>query len=96
MLTQEELHNLIKYKTYILSVNDIEYKFTYDKVYKESKELASYEIRVTDNGYFIDMKPFIYDTDDIILIPKNFEGYSLMLNPKTNELDRGFIYLKKK
>jgi hypothetical protein len=96
MLTKDELHNLIRHKTFMLSTNDIKYKFTNDKIFKDDKEieLASYELEVSDKGYFLKMKPFIYDTDDIILLLKNFEGYSLLLNPKKNEPHRRFIYLK--
>jgi len=94
MLTQEEFHQLIKNKQFILSVNKIKYEFHNDKVLKEEKELASYEVRVTEKGYFLDMKPFIYDSDDIILIPKNYDGYCILLNPKTNEPFRRFITLQ--
>lgn len=94
MLSKEEFHALLKYKSYILSVNDIGYHFTYDKIVKEGAEIATYEVRVTDKGYFLVTEPFIYDTDDIILIPKNQNGYSFLLNPKTDEPHRRFIYLK--
>lgn len=96
MLTKEEFHKLIMYKTFMLSVNDIKYNFTYDKVYKENnqKEVAKYVIEVSEKGYFLRFQPFIYDTDDIILIPKEFAGSSLLLNPKDNQPHRRFINLK--
>jgi hypothetical protein len=94
VLTQKELHDLIRGKQFKLSINGSIFRFDNEKIFRDEKELASYKVRVTGIGYFLDIKPLLYDTEDIIVFPKNYNGYCILLNPKADQPFRRFIFLK--
>ncbi len=92
-MTQEQLHSLIKYKTFKLSKDDIIYQFKLDLFYRDSKKEGTYEIEVNEKDYFIKLIPFFYDFENIKLIPKNYDGEIIIINPVVRKFSNDLITL---
>ncbi len=87
-MTDIELHDIFKYKTFKLSYDNSDVYFELDQVWKNDQLLGNYYLKIDDNNYIMTFDPNPFEpSQNIWVIP--ISGQKFLLNKLVNKLMSG-------